>query len=310
MKGQGFEVLVDGFLGQEALDRGLAAHTLDAYGRDLQRFVAYLEAKGLNHWSDLGLEDLVGFAVGLEEEGLAARSRARTLVAVRRLIAYGAKSGTIASDLLQFKAPGRLAPALPRVLHPDETQALIEAADPSTPLGLRDRAMLEVLYGAGLRVSELVELPLSAVDLRAGFLRVLGKGQKERVVPLGDEAVGALRRYLDDAREVILGEQRDSKFHVFVTRRGRGMTRQNFFVRLRQLAIRAGISTDRVSPHVLRHAFATDLLEGGANLRSIQSMLGHADLSTTQIYTHVDRARLQNLVEARHPRGGGRRKKA
>ena len=137
----------------------------------------------------------------------------------------------------------------------------------------------------------------------------MGKGQKERVVPLGEAALEALDRYLKESRDVLLENHRERTFHVFVTRRGQGMTRQNFFRRLRKLALRAGVPTDRVSPHILRHAFATDLLEGGADLRSIQSMLGHADLSTTQIYTHVDRARLQSLVEIRHPRGTGRGKK-
>ena len=306
---RGLEILMDGFLGHEALDRGLSANTLDAYGRDLHRFLGYLEEERVRHWSDLCVDQLFGFAVCLEQEGLAARSRARILVSMRRLLEYGVEQGALSSDLLQFSARIRLPRSLPRVLHPDETRALIEAADPDTPLGLRDQAMLEVLYGAGLRVSELVELSLSEVDLRAGFLRVVGKGQKERVVPLGEAALEALDRYLKESRDVILGNHRERTFHVFVTRRGQGMTRQNFFKRLRKLALRAGVPTDRVSPHILRHAFATDLLEGGADLRSIQSMLGHADLSTTQIYTHVDRARLQSLVEIRHPRGAGRGKK-
>jgi integrase/recombinase XerD len=194
---------------------------------------------------------------------------------------------------------------LPKVLRPDETEALLAAIDTSTAIGLRDRAMLEVLYGAGLRVSELVGLPLSGLDRRGGLLRVEGKGGRERIVPLGAAALSALDRYLAEARGRLLGNAADETHALFLSRRGRGMTRQNFFAMLRKLARRAGVPSDRVSPHVLRHAFATDLLDGGADLRSIQAMLGHADLSTTQIYTHVSRARLRRTVEERHPRGAG-----
>ncbi len=156
-----------------------------------------------------------------------------------------------------------------------------------------------------MRVSELVELPLSALDRRGGLLRVVGKGGKERIVPLGAAALAALDRYHVEARPALLGSASDQTHALFLSRRGKGMTRQNFFTMLRNLSRRAGIPADRVSPHVLRHAFATDLLNGGADLRSIQAMLGHADLSTTQIYTHVSRARLHRTVEERHPRGAG-----
>jgi integrase/recombinase XerD len=190
-------------------------------------------------------------------------------------------------------------------LRREETEALIEAARSDDPLGLRDVAMLEMLYGAGLRVSELVALSFAAVDLRGLALRVLGKGKKERVVPIGEIAANALQTYLDEGRPLLLGDREDREHLVFLSRRGRGMTRQNFFLRIRQHAQKAGIARDRVSPHVLRHAFATDLLEGGADLRAIQTMLGHADLSTTEIYTHVSRSKLRQTVESRHPRGSG-----
>lgn len=303
---ESLEPLVDGFLGHQTLERGLSSNTLDAYGRDLRRFLVFLEGQGVRQWRAVSGTHISGFAAFLEAEGLGARSRARTGVAVRRLLAYALEQGVIDVDLSRATARMRLPRTLPKVLHREETRALIEAASTDSILGLRDRAMLEVLYGAGLRVTELVQLPLSAVDLRGGCLRVLGKGQKERIVPLGEAGLEALRAYLEGAREDLLGNRPDREFFVFVSRRGTAMTRQNFFTRLRGLARRAGIPTDRVSPHVLRHAFATDLLEGGADLRSIQSMLGHADLSTTQIYTHVDRARLRDTVEARHPRGRNR----
>jgi integrase/recombinase XerD len=165
--------------------------------------------------------------------------------------------------------------------------------------------MLEVLYGAGLRVTELVALPLGALDARAGVLRVFGKGRRERLVPLGEPALAAVDGYLEAGRPALLRAGRPATDAMFLSRRGAPMTRQNFFARLRRLARIAGIPGDRISPHVLRHAFATDLLEGGADLRSVQAMLGHADLSTTQIYTHVSRARLRDVVETRHPRGSG-----
>jgi integrase/recombinase XerD len=188
------------------------------------------------------------------------------------------------------------------VLPGTDVERLLAAVEGEDALALRDRAMLEVLYGAGLRVSELVSLPLGAVDRRGGLLRVLGKGRRERLVPLGEPALESLDRYLEEARPRLLQGRRATDA-VFLTRRGRAMTRQNFFVRLRACASRAGLSADRVSPHVLRHAFATDLLEGGADLRAVQAMLGHADLSTTQIYTHVGRGRLREMVETHHPRG-------
>jgi integrase/recombinase XerD len=181
---------------------------------------------------------------------------------------------------------------------------LIEAVDTSTPIGLRDRCMLEVLYGSGLRVSELVDLRLGSVDRRSGVIRVLGKGRKERIVPMGAPALEFLDRYLETARPALAKRSSPDCDAIYLTRRGRAMTRQNFFLRIREIARVAGIGSDRISPHVLRHAFATDLLEGGADLRAVQSMLGHADLATTEVYTHVSRSRLRETVERRHPRGG------
>jgi integrase/recombinase XerD len=230
-------------------------------------------------------------------------------VATRRWLRFGGAGGGQQDPLEGVPSPKSERP-LPRVLRADETAALIEAAAPDGALGLRDRAMLEVLYGAGLRVSELVSLPLSALDRRGGWLRVRGKGRKERMVPLGEPALEALDAYLEQARPVLARAAARPGEAVFLSRRGRAMTRQNFFLRLRELARRAGIPSDRVSPHVLRHAFATDLLEGGADLRAVQTLLGHADLSTTQIYTHVSRARLRETVERRHPRGAGGRRGA
>jgi integrase/recombinase XerD len=292
------------FLEHGALERGLAPRTLEAYGRDLRAFGAHLARRGTLRPRDVTGADVAAFVAGLERRGLAARSRARALVAVRRYARWLLATGAVSADPVEGVLPPRLPRTLPKRLLPEEIEALLRAAEPTTALGLRDRAMLEVGYGAGLRVSELVGLSLSALDRRAGVLRVLGKGRRERLVPLGEPALGALDAYLRDARPRLLRGRRSDA--AFLTARGAAMTRQNFFVRLRSLALRAGVPRERVSPHALRHAFATDLLEGGADLRAVQAMLGHADLSTTQIYTHVSRARLRDTVEARHPRGASR----
>lgn len=297
---------VDRFLAHAAVERGLSPRTIDAYARDLARFADYLESRGVRRIADVERGHVSGFAQSLEQHALGGRSRVRALVAVRRLLRHFGTLGALREDPTEgIVNPGYERP-LPRILRPDESVLLIEAAGTEVPLGIRDRAMLEVLYGAGLRVSELVALCLSGVDRRGGLLRVMGKGRKERIVPIGDPALESLGRYLEEGRPLLSRASRRPSDAVFLSRRGVAMTRQNFFVRIRVAARRAGIPVERVSPHVLRHAFATDLLEGGADLRAVQSMLGHADLSTTQIYTHVSRFRLRDTVEARHPRGSGR----
>jgi integrase/recombinase XerD len=297
---------VDRYLAHAAVERGLSPCTIEAYARDLARFADYLELRGVRRIADVERRHVSGFARSLEREALGARSRARTLVATRRLLRHFDALGALREDPIEGIANPGFERPLPRILRADESAVLIEAAGKEVPFGIRDRAMLEVLYGAGLRVSELVALSLSGVDRRSGLLRVMGKGRKERIVPLGDPALESLDRYLDEGRPLLSRASRQPTDAVFLSRRGSAMTRQNFFARIRTVARRAGISIERVSPHVLRHAFATDLLEGGADLRAVQSMLGHADLSTTQIYTHVSRFRLRDTVESRHPRGSGR----
>jgi integrase/recombinase XerD len=297
---------VDHFLAHAAVERGLSPRTIEAYARDLARFADYLESQRVRQIADVERRHVSGFAQSLDRYVLGGRSRARALVAVRRLLRHFGALGALREDPTEGMVnPGYERP-LPRILRPDESVLLIKAAGTEVPFGIRDRAMLEVLYGAGLRVSELVALCLSGVDRRGGLLRVMGKGRKERIVPLGDPALESLDRYLEEGRPLLSRAVRQPSDAVFLSRMGRAMTRQNFFVRMRAVARRAGIPVERVSPHVLRHAFATDLLEGGADLRAVQSMLGHADLSTTQIYTHVSRFRLRDTVETRHPRGSGR----
>jgi integrase/recombinase XerD len=299
---------IDRFLVHLAVERGLARNTLEAYGRDLARLASHLEAEGVREPAAIAPAHWRSFALRLERDGLAPASRTRMLVAARRFGAHLALHGVVARDPGEGLVAPRPGLRLPRVLRPDETEALLAAAALGAgPIATRDCAMLEALYGAGLRVSELVSLPLAAIDRRAGLLRVLGKGSRERIVPLGEPALRAIETWLAGSRPLWARRARKGSDAVFLTARGTAMTRQNFFARLRQLARLAGIASERVSPHVLRHSFATDLLEGGADLRAVQAMLGHADLATTQIYTHVSRDRLRATVEAHHPRGAGAR---
>jgi integrase/recombinase XerD len=306
-KRNSLEDAVEAFLTHASIERGLSPRTIEAYGRDLARFTGYLEGARVRSLRAVRREHLVGFSRLLDREGLGSRSRARMLVSVRRLLRHQGISGTAEDDPLEGVLSPSFNTPLPRLLRPDETVSLIEAADPSTPIGLRDRCMLEVLYGSGLRVSELVSLRLGSIDRRSGMIRVLGKGRKERIVPLGTPALEVLDRYLETARPALAKRSAPDCDAIYLSRRGRAMTRQNFFLRIREIARVAGIGSDRVSPHVLRHAFATDLLEGGADLRAVQSMLGHVDLATTEVYTHVSRSRLRETVERRHPRGGQQR---
>jgi len=297
------DVAVDGFLQHGAVERGLSPRTLEAYGRDLARFVGFASEHGAARVADLERRHLTGFLEALAADGLAPRSRARMLVSVRRFVRFLLATGRLSRDPSDGVLSPRLPRTLPKLLRPEESAALLAAVEGDDALALRDRAMLEVLYGGGLRVSELVGLPRSGLDARAGLLRVTGKGRRERIVPVGEPALAAVARYLEAGRPALARRARRPSEALFLSRRGAAMSRQNFFERLRAHAVRAGLPRERVSPHVLRHAFATDLLEGGADLRAVQAMLGHADLATTQIYTHVSRKRLRELVDAHHPRG-------
>ncbi len=312
----------DRFLRYAAVDRGLSPRTVEAYGRDLSLLGEFLEQRGTATVERLQREDITGFITFLDARGLCARSRARALVAVRSWMRFLLDAKKIQIDPTQDVVAPRFPKALPRTLRFDQVVALLRAPDCNTALGLRDRAMLEVLYGAGLRVSELISLSMDSLRPREGLIRVVGKGDKERIVPLSEAAFAVIERYLAESRPHLAraAQGRTTKNQVakqpvasragrslFLSRRGAKMTRQNFFDRLRQIALVAGVPAQAVSPHVLRHAFATDLLEGGADLRAVQTMLGHADLATTEIYTHLSRTRLRETVETRHPRGRSRR---
>lgn len=290
---------IDAFLRHLEAERRLSAHTVDAYARDLQLLGAFAAGRGaaLDALDRAGLE---AFVRGLMAEGRAPRSVARTVASTRTFYRYlVVHQGLADSPAAAVRAP-RSIRALPRFLSPNEVEALLQAPDLATPRGVRDRAMIELLYATGLRVSELVALRPADVNLEEGLLKTTGKGRKERLVPVGDEARDWVLRYAREARPALLAGR--SAPQLFVNARGgTGMTRVGFWKVLRSYATPLGLAR-RLSPHVLRHSFATHLLDHGADLRAIQVMLGHADLSTTQIYTHVLEARLRTLYDRFHPR--------
>lgn len=291
------DAALDRYLDYLVAERGLAGNTVASYRRDLELLRRVLgEGRPLE---DARREDLLRALRRFREEGRSPRSVARWLAAVRGFFSFLRREGTVTEDpavTLDSPRPWR---TLPRVLTTEEVDRLLAAPDRTSPLGMRDAAMLEVLYATGLRVSELVGLRVANVRIEAGFLRCSGKGERERIVPLGEEAVAAVRDYLSGSRRELLRGR--SSERLFVNHRGGPLTRQGFWKVLRRHAGRAGIRT-RLSPHTLRHSFATHLLEHGADLRSVQLLLGHADISTTQIYTHVNRERLRRLYTNFHPR--------
>jgi integrase/recombinase XerD len=280
------------------VERGLASLTVAAYARDLLDFWEYLESRGRTQWGAVALPDLQDYFAALEARGLSARSRARRLSALRQFFRFLQREEKVETNPVELLDSPRLPQRLPQVMGEAEVAALLAAPDPSTPTGMRDLALLEVLYATGLRVSELVGLTLKQVDLRRGVVRPLGKGSKERVVPMVAPAVEKVQLYLDQARPRLL-KGRESPY-VFINHRGGKLSRQGFWKLLKQYALKAGVKT--LSPHTLRHSFATHLLSRGANLRVLQMLLGHADLATTQIYTHLDAARLKQVHKKAHPR--------
>lgn len=297
-KNQTASLLSEQFLDAVWLESGLSENTLNAYRADLAAFEGWLGKKKLP-LDAVTRAELLNYLAANVRQGLSPRSSARRLSTLRRFYRYLLREGLIGED----PTADVRSPSLGRPLPKSITEASVEkllAAPPETTLGVRDRAMLETMYASGLRVSELVALALNELDLTTGLVRVTGKGGKERIVPLGDEATSRLGDYLKGARPSLLGEQKSGA--VFLTRRGQPMTRQAFWQLIKRYSAAAGIDSS-LSPHSLRHAFATHLLNHGADLRSVQMLLGHADLSTTQIYTHVAKARLQTLHASHHPRG-------
>jgi integrase/recombinase XerD len=289
---------VDDYLEHLAVERSLARNTIESYAHDLRELVAYLAQRGIDV-TRADAECIAGFLSSLTQAGVGARSQARYLSALRGLFRYLCRERHIAVDPTELLESPRRRAALPVVLTREEVERLLRAPKLETPAGIRDAAMLYTMYASGLRVSELVHLRLADLMPERGLVRVTGKGDKQRLVPIGGVALGHVGRYLEEVRG---GWANPNESKVFVTPRGRGMTRQTFWHIVRRSMLAAGI-TKPVSPHKLRHSFATHLLEGGADLRAVQSMLGHADISTTQVYTHVMGDRLRQVHERYHPRG-------
>ena len=295
-----FDNALDLYLGHLRVERQLSGHTLDAYGRDLGAFLGWLEKDGARDFTQVSRGRLTAYFLGLADR-LAPRSRARALSAIRAFFRFLENEKILDHNPAHnFDGP-RPPRALPKALGPAEIRRLVEAPDPESLLGLRDRAMLELMYGSGLRVSELLGLTLGQVNLPEAFLRVLGKGGKERLAPMGEISAGFLTRYLNEGRPRLLSPA--SRSQVFLNRRGGRLSRQFFWRLLGRYAEEADIKN--VTPHVLRHSFATHLIEGGADLRAVQMMLGHSSLVTTEIYIKVGPERLSRVHRAHHPRAEG-----
>ena len=295
------DALLDTFLVHLTVEKGLTPRTAEVYGRDLHRFYQYLSTQDISDIRQAGSRHVVGFLSVLHKQGISTRTQSRVLTALRGLYRFLQRenelSGKNPTALLHLPKFGR---PLPHVPSQEQVNALLSVPDAATPLGMRNQTMLEVLYATGLRVSELVQLTVSQVNREAGFVRVRGKGNRERLVPLGTRALSQLQHYLNTVRPVLLKHR--SSDYIFLTRSGKPMTRQAFWCITKRYAKQSPEGSP-LSPHSFRHAFATHLLDGGADLRAVQSMLGHVDIATTQIYTHVASARLREVHRKYHPRG-------
>jgi integrase/recombinase XerD len=285
------------FLDYLSVEKGLAPNSLSSYRADLRHFGHWLADQELVI-TDVERLHIVKYFQSLRGSGISARSVARALAAIRGFFRFLVAEKHLKIDPTENLENPKIWSTLPKSLQPEEVEALLAAPDRTTVDGMRDAAMLELLYATGLRVSELIRVRLDDLVMDAGFLRTIGKGSKERIVPFGDSAKATILAYIESARPSL---DKRSDPHLFLSRFGRPMSRQSFWMKIVRFAREAGIRA-HISPHVLRHAFATHLLENGADLRSVQMMLGHADISTTQIYTHVSRARLQRMYETYHPR--------
>jgi len=290
--------LLDRFLSYLSVEKGFSGNTVAAYGSDLQEIRRYLQEKGISRWEDVSAQNVQSYLEWLGSR-LSPTSRARRLAAFRSFFKYLQRFERLEKNPgLQLNFP-RIGRPLPKALSSAEVESLLAVPDSGSVLGQRDRAMLELLYATGLRVSELVELELRQVHLDAGYVVVRGKGDKERLVPMGDLAAEALKAYLEEGRVALL--KKTFRREVFLNRRGQSLSRQGVWKIIRNYARRAGVP-GKLTPHMLRHSFATHLLEHGADLRALQVMLGHADISTTQIYTHVAGKRLKDIHQKFHPR--------
>jgi integrase/recombinase XerD len=291
--------LIDRFLTYLTAVKGLSKNTLESYGRDILKFAVFLEEKDITGIEQVGYNHILDFLTHLKEMGLRPKSISRALISIRQFFKFLLTEGFIDSDPAFFIRTPKIKRVLPEVLSIEDVEKLLSSPEESSPEGIRDKCMLEVLYATGIRVSELVELRLNDVNFELGYIIAYGKGSKERIVPIGDKAKNKLKEYLDISRPKLLKSR--TSVNLFVTRLGKKMTRQGFWKIVKTYSKKSGI-TKKISPHTLRHSFATHLLERGADLRAIQIMLGHSDISTTQIYTHIERGRLKEVHKKYHPR--------
>lgn len=296
-----FSEAVDSFAAALALERGLADKTQEAYLRDVRALVRFLDARGVSAADGTTRDDLLSYLDALRSEAKRASSRARALTAIKEFFAHLKNMRMIAADPAQGLESPKKGLVLPKVLPEEAMQRLVDSVSGTEPRDLRDRAMLELLYGCGLRVSELCDLTIESLPFGTELVRCTGKGSRDRVVPLGGAAGRAVTRYLESARGVFFKGDASER-HLFLTRLGRKFTRMGVFKILKQRAAAAGVDPETVSPHVLRHCFASHLLAHGADIRAIQEMLGHSSISTTQVYTHVDQSRLGEVHRRYHPR--------
>lgn len=291
--------LLDDYITHLMVERNRSRATLEAYRRDLERFLKEIPLEGPRSLAALTPPDITGYMKKQRDAGLSAASTARSLAAIKGFYRYLAGLNIVASNPAETVEAPKLWKTIPQTLCVDEVDRLLCAPDKSTPRGLRDLAMLETMYATGLRVSELTSLSVKDINFEMGYLSVMGKGSKKRSVPMGETALAAIKEYRASARQKLMsGKWADA---LFVTRRGEPMSRQSFWKVIKRYALKAGITKD-ISPHSLRHSFATHLLERGADLRSVQRMLGHSDISTTQIYTHVAKSRMKEVYKKSHPR--------
>lgn len=296
----GFVEPLESFLAWLELERGLSDNTLQAYARDLTQCAEFLEARGLSDWAAVHASDVAAWSASLSQADFARSSQARKLSALRMFARHLVRENVRPDDVTELLGSPKLSRQLPDVLTPQEVERLLNAPSPSTPYGLRDRAILELFYSSGLRVSELCGILLQSINLEDGYVRVFGKGSKERIAPIGSAAIRAVEAYIVGGRPRFVKPKTGSE--LFLSQQGRAISRKMVWVMIKEQARRAGI-TKPIKPHLLRHSFATHLLEGGADLRAIQEMLGHADISTTQIYTSVQANRLADEHALYHPRG-------
>jgi integrase/recombinase XerD len=288
------------FIRYMIVEQGLSANTVDSYRRDLEQYMAYIsENCGIQDWNGVDRSMIAQYLFQLKDKGRSAATIARQTASIRQFHRFLLRENRTSRDPSHHIGAPKTERRLPKVLSTREVEALLYAPDTTTPAGIRDRAMLEVLYATGVRVSELVQLDLDDLHLAMGFVRCMGKGGKERLVPLGRAAIQATEQYLAEARPKLAKHKTTNA--VFLNQRGERLTRQGLWKILKKLALKAGIQQE-ITPHTLRHSFATHLLENGADLRAVQEMLGHADISTTQIYTHVTKHRLKDIYAATHPR--------